>query len=524
MMGLVQVAATPKWTVDDAFITFRYAHNLAMHGELNWNVGEDPVEGYTGVAWPVMMAAAIRLGVSPVVASQVLGVICWFAGARILERILSSVGVSKILRAVIILLFLGAPFMAVHALGGLETQLYSTAALACLWSLTRAIRRNRVDEDAWLIFCFALLVGLIRPEGVVAGAVVFAIGFFALRHRDHRLPSGFVRKFAMYYLFPGACYFAVRWQYYGQFFPNAFHVKNQETWNTLEQFDRFVLFLKYHAWPPAIVCAALGAAAFRRFRANQAASTWETAGSSRVALAAFCLVCGLNWCGLYLRTDPVMNFSYRYYVPIFAMILCLTGLVLQIGWESLVQVEQRGWIRPLVVAAAAAFASVEQAALLRHEQVEQLRHAMNYKQMIEDEHERAGRFLQSRVMPSELLAVHVDAGAIPYFSGCRTLDLGRLNNEQLAGRKLSDEEWADFFFANDPAAAVFSSYDPYRLDHGRWPSGDAVTSDPRFRRYVLAASFTSPASPNYRQLVYLKAEDSDAAVAIDESGAGLAQP
>ena len=44
----------PKWTVDDAFISFRYAQNLVESGELNWNPGEDPVEGYTGVMLPIL--------------------------------------------------------------------------------------------------------------------------------------------------------------------------------------------------------------------------------------------------------------------------------------------------------------------------------------------------------------------------------------------------------------------------------------------------------------------------------------
>ena len=52
----------PKWTVDDAFITYRYAANLADHGELNWNVGEDPVEGYTGVLLPVVLAGGMKIG------------------------------------------------------------------------------------------------------------------------------------------------------------------------------------------------------------------------------------------------------------------------------------------------------------------------------------------------------------------------------------------------------------------------------------------------------------------------------
>ena len=51
---------------DDAYITFRYAENLALHGELTWNLGEDPVEGFTSMSWVLVHAPLIALGLDPV--------------------------------------------------------------------------------------------------------------------------------------------------------------------------------------------------------------------------------------------------------------------------------------------------------------------------------------------------------------------------------------------------------------------------------------------------------------------------
>ena len=47
--------------LDDAYITFRYARNLADGLGLNFNPGE-VVEGYTNFLWVVLMAGARRLG------------------------------------------------------------------------------------------------------------------------------------------------------------------------------------------------------------------------------------------------------------------------------------------------------------------------------------------------------------------------------------------------------------------------------------------------------------------------------
>src|SRR5216117_1663064 len=51
VLFLLGVRAAWFFTIDDAFITFRYSANLAAgHGPV-WNVGEDPVEGFTNFLW-----------------------------------------------------------------------------------------------------------------------------------------------------------------------------------------------------------------------------------------------------------------------------------------------------------------------------------------------------------------------------------------------------------------------------------------------------------------------------------------
>ena len=50
---------------DDAYISFRYARNLAEHGQLVFNLGER-VEGFTNFLWTVLLAGGIQLGISPV--------------------------------------------------------------------------------------------------------------------------------------------------------------------------------------------------------------------------------------------------------------------------------------------------------------------------------------------------------------------------------------------------------------------------------------------------------------------------
>src|SRR5258705_12831266 len=60
---------------EDAFITFRFAKNLAQGHGILWNVGEPPVEGYTNFLWLIISAVILRVGIKIEIASQVLGVI-----------------------------------------------------------------------------------------------------------------------------------------------------------------------------------------------------------------------------------------------------------------------------------------------------------------------------------------------------------------------------------------------------------------------------------------------------------------
>ena len=100
----VVLALFPKWTVDDAFITYRYAENLAHHSELTWNVGEEPVEGYTGVALPVLVAAWIKVGGSAVVAGKLIGVGSFFLAALMLALCLRTLRASRTVCAIALLL------------------------------------------------------------------------------------------------------------------------------------------------------------------------------------------------------------------------------------------------------------------------------------------------------------------------------------------------------------------------------------------------------------------------------------
>ena len=124
----------PKWTIDDAFIYYRYAENLANHGVLTWNIGEPVVEGYTGVALPIILAGFIKLGFSPVEVSRLLGIGAYFLSLLFLFLIFKKLKVHEAISSIVLLLYASTPVLFTHATSGLDTMLFLAAILGSIYA------------------------------------------------------------------------------------------------------------------------------------------------------------------------------------------------------------------------------------------------------------------------------------------------------------------------------------------------------------------------------------------------------
>jgi hypothetical protein len=132
----------------------------------------------------------------------------------------------------------------------------------------------------------------------------------------------------------------------------------------------------------------------------------------------------------------------------------------------------------------------------------------DYQHLLRDEHAAAAAFLRRHLPPDSWIVVYPDAGLIPFLTGFRTLDGGRLNDRFLARHHWSgtprDSLIVSYIFARSPAAFVFKSRREDRLLLNA--EAQALVQDARFRPYVLAASFRTRArrfAENYFLLVYV---------------------
>ncbi len=218
-------AISKAWLSDDAFISFRYAKNLSDGAGLVYNIGER-VEGYTNFLWTTILAGGMRLGITPEVLSQALGIMSFALLAGLLfwhsyNRRKSRKPLQSVFLPLAALSLLLNRDMQVFATSGLETAFFTMLIFAAYETLVWRESRSAYLIGGLLLTCASLT----RPDGLIlyATAVVFVQLFSAS-------PVAERTRAAIAMLLPGLIiyvpYFLLRWQYYGQFFPNTYYAKS----------------------------------------------------------------------------------------------------------------------------------------------------------------------------------------------------------------------------------------------------------------------------------------------------------
>ena len=116
--------------VDDAYISFRYAHNAARGHGLAFNIGERRVEGYTNFLWTVMLIPSFWLGLPVHSVSLVLGTVWALGCLALLWRFGRQTGGLGWLAPIAALLLAADGSFALWAVGGLESPLCSFLVFA----------------------------------------------------------------------------------------------------------------------------------------------------------------------------------------------------------------------------------------------------------------------------------------------------------------------------------------------------------------------------------------------------------
>ncbi len=231
--------------VDDAFISFRYARNLAEGHGLVFNVGER-VEGYTNFLWTLLMAGLARTGLDLPWIALVLGLGAFVGSVvvtlRLGRRLAEEHGVRPYVPLAPVLLCVQLVFVS-FATTGLETM---AATFFVTLGALALVRAERPQGAAWAGACLITAV-LMRPDHALyyaAGGAVLAL--------EERPWSRRRAAILLAYVLPSVAWAGTLvWKlaYYGQLLPNTYYAKSAGSayWSQGGTYAA-VFYLGSHLW------------------------------------------------------------------------------------------------------------------------------------------------------------------------------------------------------------------------------------------------------------------------------------
>ena len=453
LIGLVWLMLRERyfrgWVDDDAYISFRYARNLATGHGLVFNPGER-VEGYTNFLWTVLLALVHALGgdlprAAPLVggffAVATVGVVALCAR----NLIAPTLALRPLVVAVAPVVLCFSDSWAAWGVGGLENALSGFLLASVYYAYLRA-RQEPARPRLVAVAALAALAVLNHPSNALFAAIFAAHLAWPAGGRVARRDLAVA---AATFLVPVVVWTLWRLAYYGDLLPNTFYAK--------VGFTRFVLLrgLSFlgevlRALPlayTATVALALLLARRREWRHP----AWIAVTAILLATAYAGAVGGEQF--------PAFR-SLVVLMPFFALVLAVLAAEVGVALAAL---------RP--AAGAAAAAGVAAVAVIGHA----LPLAASPRVRILDEALRLGRTALSTTaalrlkesLPPETLFAHSGAGLIAYYTNFRWIDTLGLTDRHIArtrvvemGRGAAGHEKGDgqYVWSRRPDYVMFPGY------------------------------------------------------------------
>ena len=418
------------WALDDAFITFRYAENLAAGIGPVYNAGEI-VEGYTTPLWMFLLSGMHSLGLETITAAKGLGLTCdvlVLVLVSLSHRIVPSITPKAAL--------FGGLFTATSAIftrwsmSGMEVPLVTLLLLsgALLHLRERGTRHSPLYGAAVGLIC--ALASMSRPD---AGLLLAVLGadrlLWVVKKREGALPSlaAFVAVYACLY----GGYFAWRYSYYGWLLPNTFYVK---VGSSIYQVFRGLFYTGQFIQHGVMLLGGVLLSLHPRMRP----------GGGLMVLTALVL----SQTAYIIAVGGDVMYGYRFfatYLPMMALVAAAVWLLVPLpAWQHRIAMSA-----PIVLNVIWLFASEQ----------------LNHSGRVFEQGKLVGEFLRDAAPPDAVVAVNV-AGTIPYYSRLTAIDTLGLNDVHIAHREIETmgQGWAGhekgdgaYVLSREPDYVIFGS-------------------------------------------------------------------
>jgi arabinofuranosyltransferase len=419
------------YTMDDAFISFRYASNLAQGKGLVFNPSEPlRAEGITSPLYAAILGLAALTGQDIEAFSKWLGllavfvtsVLVWAVVSRLLRSLTSLPHVSvAMVCSCVAAYFLTDPYRVATAVSGMETSLAALALCGFLFLLLKMMSSGTppTRREVALTGIAATLVPMFRPEMVLF--VVFVLAASALMSGRDRRPVLSVLAFSVLL---GALYYVLRFAYYGLPLPLPFYIKqadlgNLKGLNHVGSYLRFVGLLL----PFCFVCLAFAMGPHRREQRRL---------SAYLLAASVALVAQLAY---YVTIRPTMGLGFRFLQPTAVALVILSfvgvGILYGVALESRIGT----WFSlPLFFCALGMALAASNVSVYRSAR----EIFIDWYPRIASAGATIGRSLKAASGGTSLSMAIYDCGRVPFYSGLPVIDLAGLNNRAIALGRTSE--------------------------------------------------------------------------------------
>lgn len=420
------------FTLDDAYIGLRYSKHLANGKGIVWNVGEDPVEGYTSFLWVLLGSVPILIGIDPVIflkAVSLLAGVVTIATVYLYSRKFHDNWVVSTLAAGAIAV---SPGYALVAVQGMET---AVTALLLLFSsiLSHQVAETNERSKSITLGVSMFMAFLARPDTIVFSAVTLIILLaFLSRKSLHEGITFFVYQ-AIFFGLPIGLYMIWRYQYFGYLLPNPVYIKSGEQLLSMSGIS-YVTNFGAKILGPYVLLVLIDACIVSskdkkglRFALQE--KIWNRSNIPLTGLLALLVI--------YCFIDPVQGFLYRFQFPvlassmiIFSQLMSSSCTNIQRNYKSIVEgfTSRRNWSLYGFVAL-----SIFTILLPFHTLDDAFSESYRRNQF---DRVIVGKNLAALSKKNYTMFVS-ESGALPYFSEWTAYDYLGLNSEEIAHNKVT---------------------------------------------------------------------------------------
>ena len=404
---------------EDAYISFRFAENLANGEGLVWNPGGERVEGYTSPLHVALLAAMVAIGLPIGTVALAIGVLSVLGLTAIYVLLMRrEAGAIAPLAALVFGGYLVDARLAVHATAGLDTTMYMF-----LLALNFVVALRFIDapgsRNAALLALINLFSLLGRPDAAPYIATQgIVLGIAALRRPDRALLRWVAASYGMLVAI-GLAYLGFKLAYFGYVLPNPFYVKANEP-AELHGLSSIIRFFREMKWlVPFWVLI---------FFSDRAllASWWRRPESPLKVALLLGPPAGLL---AYLITVyPEVNYLSRFEYAAYFFFFTATGFALSLGRPLEMRLER---MKPAAAIAAAALSIVLLGGLYKAFGI-----WFPWFEIVENGYYRPlGTALASTGLGPHAKLIFDSAGVVPYVSRFTHIDPVGLTDNTLSGRK-----------------------------------------------------------------------------------------